>query len=146
MRLLARLSALLLSLLLVPHIAAADSLIPQCPQTCAAQHTTSSSCSGDEKGDAHISCICATLVTAGPLINCVKQCPTAEQEVYAASVPEKCRSQVMPGVSAASSGTESTATTSGVVGTAMASPGAAMGLAVPGLAGVVGGMLAALAL
>jgi hypothetical protein len=155
-------SLILLLLLFLPLHIVAETLVPQCIQACINEHPTSSSCNGDEKGDALTSCTCASLANAGLLIGCVKSCPAADQAVYAASVPEKCRSEMLPSVTItnAASNTATATTNNNSVGvtqtgtaissaksSAAANPGAAVEQAgFPGLVAVVGGILAAFTL
>jgi hypothetical protein len=82
----------------------AQSTSPQCIQSCGTAHPTSSQCDGNETGAALSTCTCNTLLNS-QLLQCFRQCSTADQAVYAASIPEPCRSQLFPNVPAVSTST-----------------------------------------
>lgn len=100
-------TTLLFLALTLPVIAQSNTpCISACPPV-------SSFCDGDETGDALAKCTCQSYVGATTLFNCIKQCPTSEQEIFAGRLPTLCRDSLLPGVAAASSSTESTVTSTG---------------------------------
>lgn len=108
---------IILSLLALPLLAVTQSTQPACVQSCFSAHPSSSWCDGDETGDALDTCTCTGLSYATAMLSCIKKCPTADQEKYAATVPERCRSELLPGVKAAAVTSKATETAT-VTGTA----------------------------
>lgn len=86
---------------------------PACIKDCTSRLAISSHCDGGETGAALDRCTCTTWLggSASPLVTCIKACPTADQSVFVSKIPELCRGDLFPGVTA-SSATTSTGTPS----------------------------------
>ncbi|KAK0752646.1 hypothetical protein B0T18DRAFT_405306 [Schizothecium vesticola] len=128
---------------------------PPCITDCISRLAINSHCDGGETGTALDRCTCNSWLSgsAGPLMTCIKACPTVDQSVFVSKVPELCRSDLFPGVTASSPSTstgppsstgasQSSPTTNGSSPTTT-SPNAGIELKAPGIF-AVGGLVLAL--
>lgn len=111
-RLIMRSTALILAAITATYVLAQNTN-PACIKDCTSRLAISSHCDGGETGAALDRCTCNTWLggSASPLVTCIKACPTADQSVFVSKIPELCRGDLFPGVTA-SSATTSTETPS----------------------------------
>ena len=85
----------ILALMAATSALAAD--LPDCPQSCVDDNPTSSFCDGDEKGLDLDNCTCQSYF-GSLMIQCIQECPTADQSAFKATLPKSCRDGVLPDV------------------------------------------------
>ena len=97
---------------LTASCALAQSTSPACISDCSKKNAFSSHCDGDETGAALDQCTCASWLGGGgdPMIRCIRACPASDQSVFASKLPELCRNDILPGVTASSAAPTSTPT------------------------------------
>ncbi|KAK4443729.1 hypothetical protein QBC34DRAFT_443083 [Podospora aff. communis PSN243] len=105
--------SLLLTTLLASAALAQTIPNPPCIQDCVTKNLNSSHCDGDETGEALDRCTCASHLNAPRRFECVKTCSKEDQAIYAGKLPALCREQLLPGITAVTTGSGSSTTTTG---------------------------------
>ncbi|KAK0631222.1 hypothetical protein B0T14DRAFT_501322 [Immersiella caudata] len=86
---------------------------PPCIEDCIDKNLNSSHCDGGETGEALAQCTCASHFAGTRRFDCVKTCSKEDQAIYAGKLPALCREQLLPGITAVTTGSGSPTTTGG---------------------------------
>ena len=88
---------LLTSYFLPSLVSAQDTQYGACVTSCFSTDPISSTCTGDETGQALDQCTCNSFSPSGdPLITCIQQCPEDQQLQYAQGLPDLCNQVLFP--------------------------------------------------